>query len=161
MRQSAAQASKDEICHGVIEDEVGVGHEIARDGHVVDSPSHRECVHAKLSNAAVNERGARERCGVLGAKHDIKIVRPEVVAHPAEDEDPKVALDPVPVQRQTALTNMKTKNQTETKLKTNPRASPFEYGSMLVGFPRSQQGVSDTWQEDEEGDQKIAELAVL
>ena len=78
-------------------------------------------------------------------------MRPEVIAYPAEDEDPKVALDPIPVPRQKALTNMKM----------IARALPFEDGTMLVGFPRSDQGVSNTWQEDEERNQKIAELAAL
>ena len=107
----------------------------------------------RLSNAGGNEGGTSEKRGVLGAKHNIKVVCPEVIAHPAEDDDPKVALDPIPAPRQKALAL--------TNMKMIARALPFEDGTMLVGFPRPDQGVSNTWQEDEERYQKIAELAAL
>ena len=39
---------------------------------------------------------ARVESGVLGTEDNVKIMRPEVVAHPAKDEDPEVALHPIP-----------------------------------------------------------------
>ena len=34
--------------------------------------------------------------GLLGAEDHVEVMRPEVVADPAENEDPKIALHPVP-----------------------------------------------------------------
>ena len=42
------------------------------------------------------ELEARVESGILGTEDDVKIMRPEVVAHPAKDEDPEVALQPIP-----------------------------------------------------------------
>ena len=35
-------------------------------------------------------------CGLLGAENHVEVMRPEVVAHPAKDEYPEVALHPIP-----------------------------------------------------------------
>ena len=36
--ESTAQTTEDKVGHGVIEDEVGMGHEVAGDGNIVDAP---------------------------------------------------------------------------------------------------------------------------
>ncbi len=92
--KGSAQTSEDEVGHGVVEDEVGMRHEVARGGHVVDAPFHGECVPASVLHAA--DKGRALGGGLLGSQDGVKIVRPKVVADPAEDKYPKVALDPIP-----------------------------------------------------------------
>ena len=49
--KGSALTSEDEVGHGVVEDEVGMRHEVARGGHVVDAPFHGEGVHvARVSS---------------------------------------------------------------------------------------------------------------
>ena len=83
----------------MIEDEVCVGHEVACDGHIIDAPSQRERVHEE----ELHKAGAGYvELGILGTKHNVEIMRPEVVTYPSEDKYPKITLDPVPAECQPA-----------------------------------------------------------
>ena len=78
----------------MVEDEVGVGGEIAHDGHIIDAPAQGEGVHAHKLRVELNAEYVG--CRILGAEDRVEIMRPKVVAHPPKDENPKVALHPVP-----------------------------------------------------------------
>jgi hypothetical protein len=79
-------------------------------------------------------------------------VRPEVVAHPAENKDPKVALHPVPAELP---------SQNARRVAHVSKHKPFEHWEIFVRISRTKNGIQNTGQENKESNQEIAEFTPL